>query len=170
MQRMLSRDNTFLGSVRFTMQSNWSFVRAGETILVFAGYDNRMRRTRSFLTPKNAFVDAGWEVEERRFLQPEASQLRVESVLARSRQRRMLSYVWYANTDALYAETFRAVLALDQSPLRRRGAGRVIRLSTPVGPKAESEAAARARLRAFAPALEAAMQEAISAALEARAE
>jgi EpsI family protein len=169
MQRALSLDNTFLGSVRFTTHAYWSFARAGETIFVFAGYDDRMHRTRSFLSPKNAFVDAGWEVEERRFLQQEASRLRVESVLARSRQRRMLSHVWYANTGPLYAETLRAVFALDRSPLRRRGAGRVIRLSTPVGPEAENVAAARARLRAFAPALEAAVQEAISAVSDAEA-
>jgi EpsI family protein len=169
MQRTLPLDDTFLGSVRFTMHVDRLFARAGERLFVFVGYDDRMHRNRSFLTPKNAFVDAGWEVEERRFLQPEAGRPRVESVLARSRQRRLLSHVWYANTGALHAETLRAALALDQSPLRRREPGRVIRLSTPVGPAAENEAAARARLRAFGPALEAAVQEAISAAAAARA-
>ena len=167
--RRLSLDETFLGSVRYTMHIYRPFARAGEAIFVFVGYDDRMHRTRSFLTPKNAFVDAGWEVEERHFLQPEVSQRRVESVLARSRQRRLLSHVWYANTGPLYTEVLRAVLALDQSPLRRRAAGRVVRISTPVGPEAESEAAARARLRAFAPALDAAVQEAISAASDAKA-
>lgn len=172
MRQALPLDDTFLGSVRFTTRVYRSFARAGETIFTFVGYDDRMHRHRSFLTSKNAFVDAGWEVEERRFLRPEASGLRVESVLARSRQRRLLSHVWYANTGAWYAETFRALLALDQSPLRRRGAGRVVRISTPLGPEAENVAAARARLRAFAPALEAALSEAgaRSAAPDPRAE
>jgi EpsI family protein len=151
MQRALTLDETFLGSVGFTMHVYRPFARAGETIFVFVGYDDRTHRTRSFLTPKNAFIDAGWEVEERRFLQPEASRLRVESVLARSRQRRLLSHVWYASTGALYAETFRALLALDQSPLRRRGAGRVVRLSAPVGPEAEGVAGAGATRLALGP-------------------
>jgi EpsI family protein len=160
MQRRLPPDKTFLGSARFTTHVYRPFARAGETIFVFVGYDDRMHRSLSFLTPKNAFTDAGWEVEERRFLQREAGGPRVESVLARSRQRRLLSHAWYTSTGALYAETFRALLALDQSPLRRRRAGRVVRLSAPVDSEAGGVAAARARLRAFAPALEAALQEA----------
>jgi EpsI family protein len=160
MQRAMPLDETFLGSVRFTMHVYRPFARVGEAVFVFVGYDDRMHRSRSFLTPKNAFMDAGWAVEERHFLRAEASGLRVESVLARSRQRYLLSHAWYANTGAWYAETFRALLALDQSPLRRRGAGRVVRISTPVGPGAEGVAAARARLLAFAPALEAALPKA----------
>jgi EpsI family protein len=155
MQRKLPVDETFLGSVRFTTYLYRSFARGRELILVFVGYDDRMRSDRSFLTRKNAFVDAGWRVEERRLLQLEAGERRrVESVLARSRQRRLLSHVWYADTGPWYTETLRALLALDRSPLRRRDAGRVVRISTPLGPGAEEVAPARARLRTFGPALE----------------
>jgi EpsI family protein len=158
MQRKLPVDETFLGSVRFTTYLYRSFARGRELILVFVGYDNRMRSDRSFLTRKNAFVDAGWRVEERHFLPPETDGRRVESVLAHSRQRRLLSHVWYANTGPWYTETLRALLALDRSPLRRRNTGRVVRISTPVGPGAEEVAPARARLRSFGPALEAALR------------
>jgi exosortase len=158
MQRKLPVDETFLGSVRFTTYLYRSFARGSDMILVFVGYDDRMRSDRSFLTRKNAFVDAGWRVEERRFLQPGTSEQRVESVLAHSRQRRLLSHVWYADTGAWYTETLRALLALDRSPLRRRHVGRVVRISTALGPGSEEIAPARARLEAFGPALEAALR------------
>lgn len=158
MQRALPLDDTFLGSVRFTMHVYRSFARTGEVIFVFVGFDDRMHRNRSFLSPKNAFVDAGWEVEERHFLRLEDGTTPVESVLARSRQRRALSHAWYAYTGAWYVEALRAFLALDQSPLRRPVSGRVVRISTPVGPGVESIAPARARLLGFGSALEAALK------------
>ena len=160
MRRAAAMDDVFLGSVHYTARVHYPFQRAGETIFVFVGHDDHTQRSWSFLSPKNAFVDAGWAVEQRHVLLPEPGGPRVESVLGSSRQRRLLSHTWYTNTGNLYAETIRAFLALDQSVLRRQEPGRVVRLSTPVGPEAEEIAAARARLLAFAPTLEAALEEA----------
>jgi hypothetical protein len=73
--------------------------------------------------------------------------------VARSGQRRILTYHWYEGMDSVALEALRALFATDQSPLWRSQRPRVIRIGTPVGVGALEEAEADRKLRAFASAL-----------------
>jgi len=157
MGRSLPSDLPYLGTVRFSTSVHRPYRRDAEEIYLFVASDDRTDRGRSYLTPKNAFVDGGWEVEEQRTVALGPNAQPAVSVLAHSRERRILSFSWYSHTGTLGTEVLRALLALDQSPLRRAQPGRLIRLATPVSHGSAGRDAAEARLRAFAAALEAAL-------------
>jgi len=146
----LKLDSRFLGSVRFRAMRHRRYRRGDETVSVFVGYDDRLRRSRSVLTPKNAVPGAGWHVEERAPIQLAPIGLRAESVSARSGPSRILSFHWYEGTDRLALEILRAGLATDQSSLRRPGGAWVVRLSTGLAPTREGRLRAEARLRGLA--------------------
>jgi EpsI family protein len=140
----------YLGSVRFRKSLYRRYQRGDETVSIFVGYDDRLDRSRSLLSPKNALPGAGWQVEERASIQLTPGGLRAESVSARSGPSRILSHHWYEGTDRLVLEILRAWLATDQSPLRRPGGAWTVRLSTDAAPTREEKEAAEARLRGFA--------------------
>jgi hypothetical protein len=77
----------------------------------------------------------------------------VARVVARSGQRRILTYHWYEGMDSVALEALRTLFATDQSPLWRSQRPRLIRIGTPVGVGALEEAEADQKLRAFASAL-----------------
>jgi EpsI family protein len=143
-------DSRFLGSVRFRAKSYRRYQRGDETVSVFVGYDDRLRRSRSLLSPKNAVPGAGWHVEERAPVELAPIATGVESVSARSGPNRILSFYWYEGTERLALEILRAWLATDQSSFRRPGGAWVVRLSTAVEPTREGRQRAEARLRGLA--------------------
>ena len=146
-------DSFFLGSVGFRKRWYREYERDDERVSVFIGYDDRLDRNRSLLSPKNAVPDAGWHVEERTPIQLAPSGPRAESVSARSGTTRTLSIHWYEGTDPLALEILRAGLATDQSSLRRPGGAWVVRLSTDIAQTRDGEDRAEARLRGFAEVL-----------------
>ncbi len=97
--RRLKPEPYFLGSVAFRSHWHGEYERGSERVSVFIGYDDRLDRNRSLLSPKNAVPGAGWHVEERTPIQLAPSGLGAESVSARSGKTRTLSFHWYEGTD-----------------------------------------------------------------------
>jgi EpsI family protein len=149
----LPLDHEFLWTLRFRQYANRPFRLEGATVDLFLGYGDRRDRNRSLLSPKNALPGRGWEVEDRSFARLDSWDRRVVRVVARSGQRRILTYHWYEGMDSVALEALRALFATDQSPLWRSQRPRVIRIGTRVGVGALEEAEAERKLEAFAGAL-----------------
>jgi EpsI family protein len=163
--RALPLDRDFLWTVRFPQYANRPYRLDGETVDLFVGYGDRRDRSRSLLSPKNALPGRGWQVEERSFARLDSWDKRVTRVVARSGQRRILTYHWYEGTDSVALEALRALFATDQSPRWRSQRPRVIRIGTRVGVGALEEAEADRKLRAFAGALATALRDGESSPL-----
>jgi EpsI family protein len=146
----LERDLQYLGTVRFRKQRYRRYQRDGETVSVFMGYDDRLSRSRSLLSPKTVFAGRGWEAEEHGLVELGPDGFPGVRVAARSHSRRMLSYHWYHGIEGLGTEVLRAWLAIDRSFLRRPTGALVIRLSTEVPSTGEGRSRAEARLRELA--------------------
>jgi EpsI family protein len=146
----LTPDRLFLGSVASLGRWYGEYEREGETVFIFVGYDDRLDRSGSLISPKNAVPGAGWHVEERTATELARGGPRVDAVLARSGASRMLTYHWYEGTDPLALEVLRSCLATDQSLLRRPGGAWVVRLSTDVAQTRDGKERAEARLRSLA--------------------
>jgi EpsI family protein len=145
----LKPDARFLGTVRLLRKDYRRYRRGDETVDVFVAYDDRLRRGRSLLSPKHAVPGSGWYVDSRTPAEQGPDGPRVEVVSARTGPRRICALHWYLGADPLLLEFLRALMATDQSPLRRPGGAWVARLSTPVA-SAEGEERAEERLREFA--------------------
>jgi len=152
-------DNGFLWTVRYSKHDYWIYERNGDRVSVFIGYDDRGKRRRSFLSPKNALPRRGWEIEEWNSASLESVDARVERVVARSGSAQILTYHWYEGTDGLASEILRALLATDQSPFRRSQPARVIRVVITLGPTPLARTEAEAKLRAFVSSLVTALRE-----------
>ena len=163
--RALPLDRDFLWTVRFPQYANRPYRLDGETVDLFVGYGDRRDRSRSLLSPKNALPGRGWQVEERSFARLDSWDNRVTRVVARSGQRRILTYHWYEGTDSVALEALRALFATDQSPRWRSQRPRVIRIGTRVGVGSLEEAEADRKLRAFAGALATALRDGESSPL-----
>ena len=153
MGEALPLDHDFLWALRFPQYANRPYRLDGERVDLFVGYGDRGDRSRSLLSPKNALPGRGWQVEERSFVRLDSWDKRVTRVVARSGQRRILTYHWYEGVDSVALEALRVLFATDQSPLWRSQRPRVIRIGTRVGGGALEEAEADRKLRAFAGAL-----------------
>jgi EpsI family protein len=141
----LPLDGNYLGSTRFSQHVYRRYERAGDRVKVFIGFDDRLHRDRSLLSPKNAYDGPGWDAERVERFERDPGGPIVAAVQARSGSRRVLSHVWYVGTQSTLAETLRALFALDQSMLRRPGGAFVVRLSTGLGGGGLQEAEARLR-------------------------
>jgi EpsI family protein len=139
----------FLGRVSFDRTLYHGYAQDGEEVSVFVGLDQRRRRDRSLLSPKNVYPGPGWEPEDHVWtrLGPEGTP--AELVLARSGVARVLTLTWYQEIRSALGETAREVLATDQSFLRRPQGGLVFRVETELGPGSARDPA-EARVRAFA--------------------
>jgi EpsI family protein len=146
-------DHDFFWTRMFPLYLNRPSRLDGEKVDVFLGYGDRRDRNWRLLSPKNALPERGWEVEDRSLARLDSWDRRVERVVARSEQRRILTYHWYEGIDSVALESLRSLFATDQSPLWRSQRPRVIRIGTPVGVGALEEAEAERKLRAFAGAL-----------------
>lgn len=143
----LEPDQLYLGSVHLQTHRYRRYRRDGETVSVFMAYDDLLNRSRSLLSPKNAFPGRGWEAEERGLVELGPDGLEAAGVAARSRATRMLSYHWYQGIEGLGGEVLRAWLATDRSFLRRPTGALAIRLDTDLPSAAEGRIRAEARLR-----------------------
>jgi hypothetical protein len=140
---------SFLGSVRYSSTLYRGYSRNEEPVSIFIGTDDRLRRHRSLLSDKNAYQDAiGLELERSTVdLGPDVGH--AVAVVTDYGTRRILTYHWYEGIDSTAKEILYALLALDQSPLRREKPARVTRLATYVALTAEGRTLADKRLRAF---------------------
>jgi EpsI family protein len=156
----LSLDLDFIWSLRFPQFAFRPYRRGGETVNVFVGYGDRLDRNRSLLSPKNGLPGRGWEVTDRSTAKLGPDGRVVERVVAHSGSRRLLTYHWYEGMDSVSGEALRAILSADQSPLRRSGRPRVIRIGTQVAAgSAGGEADGDRRLQAFAAGFAAAISD-----------
>ncbi len=147
-------DPFYLGSVRFTRAGTYRYSRGDQQVEVFLASDDRLRRSESFLSPKNALPGRGWQVLDTWKLHLEPGGQPMVATLAQSGSRELLTYHGYRNVEGVAIETLRSLLALDRSPFRRGREGRVVRMATPLPQGAEGRAAADERLRALYVALE----------------
>ncbi len=146
----LETDRLFLGSTGFLDSTARRFRREGHPIDVFVGVGWRAGRTRTALSPKTAVPGSGWtlEAEEKVELGPDGRAVR--SLLFRSETQRLLVYHWYEGSLGLIAETARALVAFDSSPLRRGEEIVAVRIATDVdAPVASGLEPAAVRLAAF---------------------
>jgi EpsI family protein len=146
----LEPDRFYLGSVRLQERRYRRYRRGGETVSAFVGYEDRLSRSRSLLSPKTVFPGRGWEEEERAAVEVGADGLRGVGVVARSKSSRVLNYHWHQGVEGLGTEVLRAWLAIDRSFLRRPEGALVFRVSTEVSSIGEGRSRAEARLREFA--------------------
>ncbi len=146
----LKPDRLYLGTVNYSKYRYRRYRRDGETISVFVGYQNRLNRSRSLLSPKTVFPGRGWEAEERSLVELGPDGFRCVEVVARSQSSRMLSYHWYQGVEGLGTEVLRAWLAIDRSFLRRSTGALMIRLGTEVSSTNEGRSQAEVRLREVA--------------------
>lgn len=140
---------SFLGSVRYSSTLYRDYSRNKEPVSIFIGTDDRLRRHRSLLSDKNAYQDAvGLELERSIVdLGPDVGH--AVAIVTDNGTQRMLTYHWYEGIDNTAKEILYALLALDQSPLRREKPARVTRLATYVALTPEGRTLADKRLRAF---------------------
>jgi EpsI family protein len=146
----LTPDWRYLGSVRLQRQNYRRYQRGGETVSAFVGYDDRLRRSQSLISPKHVFPGRGWVAEERRLVELGPDGFPGVVVAARSQASRRLSYHWYQRIDGLGTEVLRAWLATDRSFARRPTGALMFRLSTEVSSTRGGRSRAEARLSELA--------------------
>jgi exosortase len=146
----LKPNRRYLGSVYFKRERYRRYRRGDETVSIFVGWEDRLDRSRSLLSPKNLFPGPGWEAEEQMLVELEPERLQGLGVVARSHASRILSYCWYQGVEGTGMEVLRAWLATDRSFLRRPWGALVIRLSTELSSAGDGRSRAEARLREVA--------------------
>lgn len=150
----LRENRMFLGGLRYSSHLSRYYVRGNEQVAVFIGYNDRLRPDHSLISGKNAFQGEMGLVEEQFLVEIEGVSQPVQAVIATNNMHgRLLSYHWYEGTGGIGEEILRALLALDQSPLRRPGGALVIRLTTKAAPTPQGKELADKRLRDFLAAM-----------------
>jgi len=145
-----SLNRLFLGSIRYSSYLYRIYARNKETVFLFIGHDDRWQRNQSLLSNKNAYQDQIGLIEERSLVNLKTINKTAVSVATNNLHGHILSYHWYEGVDSVSQEILRALLALDQSPLRRPAGALVIRLSTHVAPPTpQGRARADKRLHDF---------------------
>jgi exosortase len=141
---------SFLGSVRYSSTLNRGYSRNQEPVSVFIGTDDRLRRHRSLLSDKNGYPGGIGLEQERSIvdLGPDIGHA-ISIVIDDVDAQRWLTYYWYEGIDSVGKEILYAMLALDQSPFRRKEQARVTRLTTYVELTPEGRMRADKRLRDF---------------------
>jgi EpsI family protein len=146
----LKPDRLYLGTVNNSEYRYRRYGRDGETVSVFLGYENRLNRSRSLLSPKTVFPGRGWEAEERSLVELGPDGFRGVEVVARSQSTRVLSYRWYQGVEGFGTEVLRAWLAIDRSFLRRPTGALMIRVATELPSTDGGRSRAEVRLRELA--------------------
>ena len=141
---------SFLGSVRYSSTLYRGYTRNNEPVSLFIGTDDRLQRHRSLLSDKSGYPEGVGLEQERSIvdLGPDIGS-GVSIVIDDVDGQRWLTYNWYEGVDSVAKEIVYALLALDQSPLRRDKQARVTRLTTYVELTPEGRMRADKRLRAF---------------------
>ncbi len=164
--KILDRD--FLGSVGFAERSFRRFTDGSQSVDVFIGVDDHVKRSLSLVSDKNRYPGAGFTiVEQGEFVSIEGIQ--VERLVARSGGHRQLVYYWTEGVRPPGSEALRSFLALDRSPFRHAGRSVVVRLATPLEEFPADRAAAEARLVGFVPYVRRGLEELDRAAAQAAA-
>ncbi len=145
----LHENRLFLGGIRYSSNLFRYYVRGNEQVTVFIGFNDRLRRDQSLISRKNAFQGEMSLVEDQFNVVLESVSNPAMAVVTNSKYGRILSYYWYEGTAGVGEEVLRALLALDQSPLRRPGGELVIRLATNTLPTPQGRVIADKRLRDF---------------------
>ena len=143
-------DSEFLGSVGFSEVVSLRFERGEERIDLFAGDDLRLRRSQSIRSRKTAIPGSGRRVEASRRIELEPGRLSAEFLVVRSVEERSVVLHWYEDVGGFWYEFLRSFAGLERSPFRRQEIGRVVRISTPIGPSDEDREQAEQRLLDFA--------------------
>jgi len=138
---------SFLGSVRYSFTLYRDYSRQEESVSVFIGTDDRLRRHRSLLSKKNAYQDEVGLVQERSVVDLGHDAGQAVAIVTDNGTQRLLTYHWYEGIDSIATEILYALLALDQSPFRREEPARVTRLTTYIALTPEGRMHADKRLR-----------------------
>jgi len=145
---------SLLGSVRYSSTLSRDYNRGKDAVSIFIGTDDRLRRNRSFLSKKNAYQDAVGLVQDRSIVDLGPDIGRAVAIVTDNGTQRLLTYHWYEGIESVTREVIYALLALDQSPLRREEQARITRLTTYVTFTLDGRMLADKRLRAFLKDLE----------------
>jgi len=139
----------------FNLQRTYRRPGEPDVIWFYLGYYGTARGGRPEHLPGECYPSAGWKIEQKRtiVIGPDP-RWRANELLVSQRGERRLVHFWYRSS---HRTGMLDVLSLSVDHLRGRlGDGRadgaLVRLSTPIG--ADGEAAARARLVAFAGSLD----------------
>jgi EpsI family protein len=127
----LDTDWIFLGKTAFGQIAHRRYARAGAVVDLFVGQAGSSARVRSYLSDKAGYPGSGWAVERERaaLVAGRAATLRV----LRKGATRVLAVAWYEDSPGLAAESARALLSLDTSPVARRSRiPLAVRVSTPL--------------------------------------
>lgn len=145
----LAVDHAFLGRAVTGQILHRQYRSQGDAVDLFVSVGERSSRQRSPFSPTTGVPGSGWLVEElgRRTLGDDGPEARLR--LASAGTRRVVLLYWYEGTRGLVDETLRSALALDASPLRREGAGVVVRIATPAPGGEASLGKAEDRLMRF---------------------
>jgi exosortase len=143
-------DRQFLGSVYYSRFLYRRYEKGDDEVLVLAARDDRLKRDRSILSPKNAVPGGGWKILERRALDVAWTDAVVEEIVAIRRDKESLILHWYEGSPGLGTEAVRAVLGLENSSWRQRDELRMFRVSTNLPPGEIHRSRARERLEKFA--------------------
>lgn len=150
-QEPLAVDREYLGSVRFSSRTWRRYQRGDESVTLFIGANDRLRRDRSLVSDKTVTLESGSFVvgEPLGIADSDASGLE-KLVQVRTREgQTLLVRHGYQNTSGLWVETFRSAFGLDRGPKRRTLPARVLRIATPLEPSPGGLDRARRRLEAF---------------------
>jgi exosortase len=143
----IKSDKNFFGSIGAAHVLHRRYERRDESVEIFVGMDDRLKRDGHLLSPKHAFPGPGWEPVETRIralpYAPDTSE-----VLVTSAGHDALLWRWYEGDHDLGRETLRQVFAIDNSTLRRGDDLYVFRVSTAV--ETNGRAAAEQRLAEWA--------------------
>jgi len=157
----VTTDWLFLGKAGFDQSLSRRYTRGGQVVEVFLGRADLDRRLRSYWSPKTAYPGSGWVVERE-----EQGALAGREVTLRTLRRgtrRLRVAHWYEGSPGIAGEGARALLALDQGPLRRDPVPLAVRLATPLPSAApDAERPADRRLERFAGRLEPSLKEMIT--------
>jgi EpsI family protein len=146
----LDTDWIFLGKTAFGQIAHRRYARAAEVVDLFVGQAGASARVRSYLSDKAGYPGSGWAVERE---QPARVAGRDATLrVLRKGAARVLAVAWYEDSPGLAAESARALLALDTSPIARRSRiPLAVRLSTPLAGTGERAVdAGFARVEGFA--------------------
>jgi len=141
-------DHDFLGSVGFTERSFRTFTDDSQSVDVFVGVDDHLKRSISLASDKNRYPGAGFAIVEQGDFLPIGG-IQIERLLVSSEGRRQLVYYWTEGVQPLGSEALRSFLGLDRSWFRRPERSVVVRLATPLEGLPADRAAAEARLATF---------------------
>ena len=144
----------FRGSTRFQQVVDRRYDVDGESVRVFLGTAALGQRGGSPLSPITALPGSGWRVLESSVLDASQDELIEERLVGKGKERRLLRH-WVVGDRGLAEESWRSLLALDRSPLRRQEPFYVVRLETPLAGRTEEQRLlAAARLDRLAVRLE----------------